>query len=94
MLYLGIPENASKLSIDEDEDLRGVEYFLPKFSIIDLDSRPPLSTCIDFLFLGGATGDTESDSILRRYPNPNSYTNEDIQLRLILNILLLMEFVS
>lgn len=93
MLYLGIPENASKLSIDEDEDLRGVEYFLPKFSIIDLDSRPPLSTCIDFLFLGGATGDTESDSILRRYPNPTSYT-EDIQLRLILNILLLMEFVS
>lgn len=93
MLYLGIPENASKLSIDEDEDLRGVEYFLPKFSIIDLDSRPPLSTCIDFLFLGGATGDTESDSI-RRYPNPTSYTNEDIQLRLILNILLLMEFVS
>lgn len=93
MLYLGIPENASKLSIDEDEDLRGVEYFLPKFSIIDLDSRPPLSTCIDFLFLGGATGDTESDSILRRYPNPTSYT-EDIQLRLISNILLLMEFVS
>lgn len=93
MLYLGIPENASKLSIDEDEDLRGVEYFLPKFSIIDLDSRPPLSTCIDFLFLGGATGDTESDSILRRYPYPTSYT-EDIQLRLISNILLLMEFVS